>query len=353
MSGRKAIYNHHGSWLTDIKATVNRTWKLNQYGSAEFKMAITDPKTTQVNLEYGNFIVCEHPKLPDWVGMLVGQVWDNGIITVQANQAEYIMETRITQRNQTIEGSPGIIFSTLITELWDAEDWNIVTPGTIFPDGEKLKREYHFDSLYSKIVELSKDSKCDWWLEPYIDNTGKLTFLANWSEKRGRPMTKILAEGKNIALGNNVLRVQGKIVNKLRMFGDGATWHEKPVASRNNKKSKDRFGPMFGAEYAPGVTKEELNALADTRIKETAYQRNTFSIIALDKRDTFNNLGMGNTGRLILKTYGFKELEDGIHQTRFGTDATVRILQMALDEGKSSVALVTDEETDVTTGDSE
>jgi hypothetical protein len=340
MSVRASLYSHDGQYQTDVQSHFKYSWKLNAYGEATFELSIRDPKCEEKNIEFGNLLLLEHDVLPDWGGKIwTPREWTPGKVKVCAYGGEFAMELRITQREQTITDSPGRTFETLIDEIMSEPGYQTVKSGDIYGDGTKVKRVYHYETLYSQIEELSKASQNDWNCVADFDANGALFFWGNWYKKLGRRAPYTLVEGHNIKQVSSPLLEQGKIINKLRMYGDGSTWMTKPVAPRNDLESAHRYGIAYGSESAPGTTLEQLRARADTRIEETANPRKTLQLIALDKRDTFKWLDIGNTIGLVLKTAGFNHETGG-----FGLETTVRILQMAYDTSTNQVTLIVDED---------
>jgi len=334
MASRISLFNHFGQWLTEINATFNRSYKLNEFGVGTFTMSTQDPKCREDYLQFGNFVLVEHDKLPAWGGMIdTPRQWGIGSVTSTAYSGEYILTTMITDRTSTNKGAWGVIYQNLVEETFNNDIGGIIKIGSIFGGGKSIQHIYHFANIYEEIVKLSKDSGNDWEFVPSIDENGRLYFTANWYEKRGMLKQYTLYEDFNIKLSSRLLQEQGRIANQLRIYGEGANWQTRSVAKRHDKESIGKYGARFLAQAKEG---DDLNANADQLIKDLAYPRKTYDIAAIDIDDTFYQCRIGDKLSISCHSVGFSG-------SGFGSTATVRILQMAYDEENNGLKLVADE----------
>ena len=334
MSSRVSIYDKSGQWLTEVNTTFNRVYKLNEFGIGSFTLSTDDDKCREDYLQFGNYVYVEHDKLPVWAGMIEPpQIWGHGQVTSTVYSAEYILSIMISDRTIVMQGAWGSIYQQLVTQMFDNDVKNVVRIGSIFGGGKVVNRTYNYANLYDEVKILCKDSGNDFDFEPEIDANGKLYFSANWHEKRGALKNFTLYEGTNIQLANPLMRVQGRIANRLMIYGDGATFQTRPVAKRDDKESRALYGQRWLAQPVQG---DDLNANADQLIKEYAHPRKTFNITALDVGDTFKQCRIGDMLNISFHSVGFSG-------SGLGTNEVVRILQMDYNDQNNVLKLVADE----------
>ena len=334
MSSRISIYDKSGQWLTEVNATFNRVYKLNEFGMGTFTLSTDDDKCREDYLQFGNYIYAEHDKLPSWGGMIdTPRQWGHGKVTITAYSGEYILTTRITKRNTTLSGQWGTIFQELIETTIDAPNLNIIKIGSIFGGGKSTKQNYRFESLYEASKKLAKESGQDFDILPVIDDNGRLFFEANWYERKGMQKTFTLYEDHNIELSERLLVEQGRIANQLRVHGEGATQDTKPNQRVTDIESIGKYGARYLFLNARG---DDVEASADSLLIEYANPRKTYDINAIDKGDTFYHCRVGDILPVSCYSVGFSG-------SGFGTAADVRILQMNYNDEKNTLKLVADE----------
>ena len=92
MPGLKTIYSRDGTPIADIRASVMRSWLLNDVGQAVFSFPVTDVKCNAEILQYGNILYCQHDTLPDWVGVIDTPLrWHHGYIEIMAYEMPYLL----------------------------------------------------------------------------------------------------------------------------------------------------------------------------------------------------------------------------------------------------------------------
>lgn len=318
-----------------MDATCDRTYKLNEFGTATFTLSTSEEKCREDFLRFGNYVYIEHDKLPVWAGMIdTPRIWNHGAVEVTAYSGEYILTCFITGKTSTFSGPYGIIYRDMVdqTTRWGGE-LPLIKIGNIFGGGATLTRKYQWNGLYNEITRLCKDSGNDFYFEPVIDDYGALYFLAHWYEKRGMVKATSLYEDMNIKLSSTPLREQGRIANKIFLWGEGANWSSKPVAQRENTVSGGLYGSRTLAQAAQGV---DIEANADQIIKEYAYPRKTFDITVIDTGNTFYECRVGDQLPVSFHSVGFGA--GGL-----GTNEKVRILQMEYTEENNQLKLVCDE----------
>lgn len=334
MSSRISIYNHFGQYLTEIDATLNRSWKLNEFGTATFAMSTSDDKCRKDYLQFGNFIYAEHDKLPTWAGMIdTPRQWGMGTVTVTAYSGEYILTTMITDRTATMQGVWGSIYQQLIEQTFNNDIGVLLKIGNIYGGGKSQNRTYNYAVIYEEVKRLVKESGADFELSPEIDENGRLYFNAHWYERRGMTKQFTLYEDMHFKLSSNFLREQGRIANKLRIYGEGATFNSRPVASVNNIESIGAYGQRFMAQLSQG---EDIEANAEQLLAMYRHPRKTFDLAAVDIGDMFYQCRIGDIFPISCHSVGFSG-------SGLGTSTNIRILQMSYNEETNELKLVVDE----------
>ena len=211
--------------------------------------------------------------------------------------------------------------------------------GTIYGGGASVSKEYHYKNIYSAIRELADESGNDWSLDPVLDAAGRLTFQANWYERRGRNNGHSLYEDVNIRLAEVALREQGVIGNRVRCFGSSGSWSERIDAIRTDEESIGRYGIRYVTVNTDADTTEQLSDIADQYLVYYRDPRKTYNLVVIDNdtTNTFKYCRLGDTLTAEYYTVGFTGSE-------LGSKTTVRIMQMEFDEANNQLTLTADED---------
>lgn len=337
---RTTIYSREGVPIAEIDVACARSWKLNRYGEATFTLAITDPKCTAENLRFGNYITIEHESLPTWGGVIdVPRTWGPGKVTARCYSAEYLMTWRRGEDEKKVDGTGGQIFRTLVADANAAENLLLV-PGSIFTGGPSAPKKMRCANFYEAITQLSKDTSGDWSIDPVIGDDNRLTFSANWYEKRGeaRNDTFRLREGHNIGLIEQPMVEQGRILNDIEGYGQGAKWDSRDTVAVKDTTSIGRYGLRQTSVGFDVDSKAALQSAVESKLAREKEPRKTFRVEALDVGETFGALRIGNVMTVELLTTGFADYGG------FGTIAPVRITGISYDELEGKTVLTFQEE---------
>lgn len=333
MSSRLTIFDKTGVRVAELDATFKRSWRLNEYGIGSFSVSTQDTKAIIDHLQFGNYIFSEHDKLPSWAGMIdTPRTWGEGRINCSAYSGEYLMTMRITPRTLNLSGSYGMIYDSLIK----SRPHRLVRSGDIYGGGPVVSMTYNYADVYAEIKKLAQDSGNDFSFEPEIDSNGGLVFAAHWYEKRGMERAFVLYEDRHLRLSSIALREQGEIRNRLRVYGEGATFDTRPVSRMEDDVSADKYGARWKAIYAGPFSGQELESIARKKLIEYAEPRKTFDLTVLDEGNAFHNCRIGDTQPVEFYTVGFTGAS-------LGMSTKVRVLQMEYDEENNILRVVSDE----------
>ena len=339
MSSRVVIYDKAGAAVADVRAGCNRSWRLDQYGEAQFVISLNDAAARLQFLEFGNFITVEREGLPMWAGVIdPPRSWGRRAIVCSAYSGEYLLSWRRSDVEVKLTGSAGDIYQQIIA-LANQPGYLRVAAGDIWTGGSQREETIQpTTSLYEEVKRVAKRAECNWNFTPDFDGQGRLYFKANWYEKQGVDRMLALEEGWNLAIGDNPVEEQGQILNQVVGYGDGGTWADRPKVSVKDDTSIARYGLRQGSKAFGGAT--YTGTLTDNATSEVNSKRNprtTYTLTALDKGDTLANVRVGDRLPVRFVTAGFSG--DG-----FGLNAIVRVVGMAWDDGMGVLELVADEE---------
>lgn len=333
-----SLYDLNGYYIKDLPYSFKRSWLLNEFGTCEWQMPVED---FTGDFDFGRYIVIEHPTLGLWGGVIdQPREWDNaGLVTVKAYSAEYILKFRRGDAEATNGGSAGVLFL-LLLQLANGKYPTLISGQNIYYGGDTLAQLTNVTDIYSQVLQLVKDSGCDFDVYPVITNN-QLTFKADWYKKIGRKITDpnaVLIPGKNIDINSPALVEQGEILNDYLAYGNGDTWSDRPLYFANDRNSQS----SYGVRQAPGLsvdgtTTDQLSTATQSALTKSINPRRTFNISALDKGNLFTYCRKGNVLLLEMDNVGW-------HNGKIGTEAWVRIMGMDYDDAEKVCGLIAEEE---------
>lgn len=350
MQSRIRIYNRRGVPLCELEADVDRSWILNDAGTAAFVLGRNDPKLRQDYIEYGNYLLITSPHIKPWVGVIdTPRSWISGGVKVKAYGAEYLMAYRypvdvntvknIVMEPETLYGPSGALFQQIIERI-NRPETTLVRLGDVWL-GDQVRQQTFSSGHYLKHVqEIAARVPCDFEFIPIISDDGLLTVKANWFERKGQDKSAwmVLEEGFNVELENEALTEQGEIWNHVTGVSEGSTTNTRLASSAEDVESVARFGlRQSDAMNYYGVTQlETVVANTKSALAAKKYPRKTVRVSVTDV-NLFSQLQEGDTVMLVLHSAGF--LDDGT----IGYARPTRILGMGLTDTKAKLDLVMDE----------
>lgn len=328
MASRITIYDKTGLCIAEVNALAKRSWILSKFGVANFQISTQDPKCRREILEFGNYVLIEHEKVPAWVGVIVTpRKWKFGSVTVTANSAEWIFRTRRGEDGKTWYSYCGNNFKELIAFANIASDTRI-TAGEIYVHGYPYKMDLTYGSdLYTAITQMSDYYyKHEWDVTPAWDAQHRLVFKANWYLKRSYPRQTALEEGNNIEMVDDAMTEQGDIINDYRFTGSGVNHTDKSTFTATDPDSIARYGLIQKAETGPAeelVGNVEANARA--KLDKIKNPKMTFNFKVLDIGTVWNEMQIGAQFPVKMHSCGF-------FGSQFGAETVVRITGMVFDD---------------------
>lgn len=339
MTSRALVYNRGGAVLSEFESDFHRTWKIGSYGECDFDLAITDPKCKLEYLQFGNFLVVKHDKLPAWGGVIEPQrEWGYRKVTVHAYSADY----QLTKRRPGIgssRGNPSLNCAGAIVarclELANAAEDTRVRMREYY-QGKGVVYEFNLGNYYDAMVGLQQMTGEEWTVEPSVDDGGRLVFLLTWWDKAGVIRVIRLQEGHNIELTDRPMTDSGPINNDVLVFGEGANIDSRPTVKSLDLTSKATYGLHQGDYPVTDTAFANVQKAAENIILQRRNGTKVFDLIALDVSDTFYNIGLGDTIPLDLYNVGFTN-------NKLGYTGNVRVKGMEYTDTENTLRLVTEE----------
>lgn len=331
MPGRKTIYSRHGYPLTDIRASVVRSWLLKDIGQASFSVITDSPKCRLEYLEYGNYVVFQHDKLPAWVGMIdPPRSWGNGYVTVNAYEPAILLKYRYPAVNLKFTGTPGEKLAMLINAANEFED-TLIEIGENISGGEATDEEFS-DSVYAHINDLCGRYAIDWKTYPVIGSDRKLKIKMDFRSTVGVDTGVELTQGRHIMYGDTPLEESGELINSFQAL----------LSTNDNQNTYAEFtSPMpYGlrmgrSSYSGELDSADLLAIAQSMVSKSKDPVISAPLTVVDSGNVFYHLDIGNRMK-----YSFRKV--GFGNAGVGTSRNIRIAGMRFDESIGTCELFTE-----------
>lgn len=353
------VFSPNGIELAEISAGTIRSWVLNDVGRCTFKINIYDALSGGVNqfcnptyLGYGNLILIEHKPsvnadgstngvLPPWVGVILPpRSWKYGEVSITAYSAEHLLFFRCTPQPWNVSGTPGSIFQQLIQYANDTS-YNPqnypIRLGEIYLGGEITTRQMKV-SAWEEIKALIQASGGEWNVTPYVDNSNRLSLIANYYLKQGVDVGRAFSN-VDIESASPIYIEQGDIFNWIRGYSQyassgnvnfAAVGDFDLIAQEGLLGSNQSFTGIAGAYSAVG--QEAIKAASANFLAANKFPTRTLAPNMLDLGNDFSYVRVGNTWLVQLDTVGFT-------QGKLGLSGKVRITAMEYNDMTNQVRL--------------
>lgn len=290
------------------------SWRLNDFGRAQFTMSRKDSKATRDFLGFGNRVLFQFDNgLPEWGGVIdPDRQWtSDGKIVCTAYGGEYLLGTRATEQTSLHEGvTIGAVFEDIILRMNAIEETGIVL-GDVWKGGAVHSPEYHYDNILDVIKDdLLELEAADFELQASLLN-GKIIFTANLRERLGSIKRNVaLLEGRNLALVE--LGERGPIVNVAYATGSRADWDDiREIGFSIDTASVADFGRReVTVQHSETEQGPSLDNIAQVEVDANKNPREILMLDAVDLSPArFADYGLGDTVRVWLYSYGFAEYD--------------------------------------------
>lgn len=298
MAGLKTIYNLQGLPITDFKSTAVWSSLLNDVGEAVFYIATNGIKCKRNYLEFGNYVVLQHDKLPDWVGIIdTPRIWHSGYVEVHAFELPFLLKYRLLPLGLTVNATPGDKFKSLIDHANSSFD-TLLRIGDVSSGGSVVSETFTLD-VFSHIKNLATDNNYEWVCSPQFDGVGRLTVKIDFSKRTNIPTGLVLQQGKNMQYGDTPLEESGELINSIEAMLEGA--QTASVFSENAAYGLRQIRKTFN-----GVTDSSgLENNARELLRERKSPDMSTPLVAVDVGETFSKIALRNIVSYSYTNVGF------------------------------------------------
>ncbi len=338
MTSRVSIFDPQGNRLTEIDCDFYREWKIGEWGAGKFDISVLDSKFDQEYIDFGNWVLVEHDKLPSWIGTIeTPREWNGGIVTVNCKSGEARLMRQLTRKDTKYHGTPGWVFSRFVED--SCSEVIGLKVGKVYSAGTHITVLDNYANVYDLVSRISEKRKCDWNVEPELDDDGKVWFVCNWYKKMGTVRTTRLYEDKHIKTGVKMVE-QGETYNRVIVKGAKGSWAQGKIGIYTDWRAVQDYG-IYEYLLSDNTAKEEDDheEYARNYVNDHKEPRKTFTLGLADVDDLFKEVRLGDT--FTLETY-----QTGFTNGRLGCVADVRIFQMNYKDSENILNIVTDEDKD-------
>jgi hypothetical protein len=329
---RIRIFAPDRTFLTCLRGTTEREWVLNDEGLCTIEMAQTDPKARAEYLEFGRYILIEEEGLPMWGGVIdTPRQWSTHSFTVTAYSAEHLLKWRYTPNDQSMKDLAGNLFQSLIHNANAPEDLGLRI-GTIQDKGLVLEEPGGYNML-ELVQKIAKEAGCEFGFIPAIGADHRIYFMANWYHKRGTVMKTELVEGHNVEASDNILSEQGDIYNLVVGLNDVSSPHDRITVTLGDLPSIHQYRLRESSNIFTGTKGPGLQGLTQTMLDVDKEPTRSYALNVLKVGSAWNELGVGNTGKVRMKRVGFRR------ETSLGRVDPIRIQAMKRNDGVDKMAI--------------
>lgn len=357
------IFNRDGRTVDDsIIAGFKRSWVLNDIGECSFEIPSS---LFRESMEYGNLILLESDTFPNWGGVIdIPRSWKSGgTVVINAYSAEYLLTFRRVSVPLELKGDSGTIFQHLI-EMANSQYPTRINANKVWRGGDEIVKTLSAQSVFDTIVELAKETGCDWDVIPVVSSENVLSFEANWYQRKGIELKDHpLMEGFNIGEGSPSMEEQAPeegLMNDILGYGNGSVWDEKIKIISERQASRDLYGVRQGFLQVDTDSPSTLIMAVNKGLDKSSWIRRTFDFDVLNVGDILPALGIGNLYELEMFSCGYSGKVTELTLDKIGTNpfqswtvqiskgylgaqAVVRLLGMTADDSKDGAEVVVDE----------
>jgi hypothetical protein len=337
MSSRISVFDKSGHKMVELDGNIKRTWVIGAYAEAEGTISLENEKAKREYLNFGNYLVVEHDKLPIWGGIIVPpRDWERNTVKFSAKSGEFLLTTRNGPTWQKWEGHGALILKQMV-DYGNSHGSTLLKMGEYTPMQPWISRTQDWTKMYERLKELVDTTEQEWGVTPKFDVRGELYFEANWFPKMGMERLITLLEGSNLEAKGKVLTEQGTIVNELLGIGGGSTEEDKVFTTSRDADSIDDYGLFQSSEVFGDTTWTSFVSSVEASLAKTKQPRNTWDLTLLDVNDLFKSVRLGDTFPIKMLQAGWKS--DGT----LGFEGSVRVLGMTYDDISNKLDIVADE----------
>jgi hypothetical protein len=330
MISRIRLFDRTGKWIYELAVPAFREWVLNDIGNGSFPVRA---KGLARYIEVGNYVLIENDKLGEWVGLIENPLpWSQRRFTVNVKSAMQLFKLRVGSHEQPVAGSWGAVVNQMLGIMNNAEP-TLLRIGH-YDDGVYYASVVDMSNLYTYLQRALAQAGTRLDFRPVVTN-GRLAIYLDIQPTLYTPTKLKLEEGKNLKNNTSILIKQGDICNDVTIMG--VTLDQQKITARaTHPESIQRYG-LRQVLFSEGQSQADVDRLAEVRLAQYAFPRQTLGLTAIDKGDTLRHTRAGNAGNVELFTVGYQP--DG--SLGFRGPAYIRVVQ--LDDANKETVLVCEE----------
>ena len=172
---RIRIFDREGFAVAEFRASVERSWSVNDGGRAKF--SYPSRKSDIVNekvLNFGNWLVIENSALPTWVGVIdTPRNWSPREVEVSAYSPEQVFAWRRGPKEEKIKGTAGALFAKLISRI-NQQELTCLRLGDVYSGGVEREETLNPTTLDENLRRIVKHSGEEYAFRPVTDASGRL-----------------------------------------------------------------------------------------------------------------------------------------------------------------------------------
>lgn len=341
---RTSIWDKKGDFVTYLPCSFFHTAAMGDVGQAEFTIDINNPLNRRDIIATGNYVLFEHQRLGDWAGIIApnnGLSWTgDGVRIVRALEAAHQFSRRrsplyvMDKKPLAVVGNAGLLLKKVINYA-NAKQDALLRPGNILP-GDIALIHLKYEMTNELVHSLERKSKCESWVTPEKDETGRLIFRVHLARRRGAARGYTLREGINLELEHgDIYREDGAIINDYAAIVQTESGYQH--AQYEDRRSIYENGLWQGSEQdGEGEPKYLVrNTVAANRDPVRTYK--VTAIETPESPDTFAYIGLGDVVNLCM-------YNGGAYYNEAGVDTSVRIVSREYSSTENKVILTVEEE---------
>jgi hypothetical protein len=283
MSYEAVIYSKDGKPKSDMRALMDRAWKLNGFEQCTFSISTLAEVDRLEDFNFGNYLVVTDSELDIWGGFFdPEQPWSSSKkATIQTYSGEKIFDWRCYPGSLLLKGTAGAIYKQMIENLNTVIPWGtLMRPGDIYTGGVSREETISGTRLYDDVRRVCSRSGNDFYVEPVFTN-GLLHFEGHWYAQRGMRKDFLLEEGINIEAKEDVMEYQGEIWNVIFAYGNASTWTERKTAQVFDEESIGKYGARMYALAVDSNDPATVKAYGEAFLALYKNPRRSFSLVAM------------------------------------------------------------------------
>jgi hypothetical protein len=284
---------------------IDRGWMLagnpSVNGGGSTTLTLTDAQALQPWMQFGRMVLVNHPRLPNWAGMLDTPWSIASPVQVTAYNMEYLLSLRMPDTTMTLSGSVGQIAARII-ELCNAGDDLFLRIGDV-SRADPTTRQATLDdrNYWEQFKSLLERSGAEMQVRPEKDADGRLVIYLDIAQRLGLETNYLYyTRDENGRTGNAILQggtYEGKIVNQVVGMNDQSD----PVSRLYSPVYLDEASARAyrlrseKVQFRGVVEQSTLNLYSQNYLSYARSPKLSFVLHILDKGEAFQNARLGNT----------------------------------------------------------